>query len=129
MQRVLGVGREAEGEAQGEAMKVLVHADGGDCHGTPLVHGRCPKCGIRPDTQSTELWPERAEQEIRHRTITCDRESCLGGPDGTRSSVEIRCEVSDAEVVVALRAMRWRVTVHESGECERDRHHCGRCAR
>lgn len=35
---------------------VLVHADGGDCHGTPLVDGRCPKCGIHPDMQSTEFW-------------------------------------------------------------------------
>lgn len=36
---------------------VLVHADGGDCHGTPLVHHRCPVCGISPDMQSTEFWP------------------------------------------------------------------------
>lgn len=40
---------------------ILVHADGGDCHGTPLrqlVNGGsyCPKCGIRPDMQSTEYW-------------------------------------------------------------------------
>ena len=37
-------------------MKVFVHADGGDCHGTPLESGRCPKCGICPDSQSVELW-------------------------------------------------------------------------
>lgn len=37
--------------------RVLVHADGGACHGTPLVDGRCPNCGISPDMQSTELWP------------------------------------------------------------------------
>ena len=37
--------------------KVLVHADGGDCHGTPLTNENvCPKCGIHPDTQSTEFW-------------------------------------------------------------------------
>ena len=41
---------------------VLVHADGGDCHGTKLVEIRgggmmCPKCGISPDMQSTEFWP------------------------------------------------------------------------
>lgn len=41
---------------------ILVHADGGDCHGTPLrsypFGGHfCPKCGISPDMQSTEFWP------------------------------------------------------------------------
>jgi hypothetical protein len=48
-----------EGKAAGF---ILVHADGGDCHGTPLRQmpyggGReCPKCGISPDMQSTEFW-------------------------------------------------------------------------
>jgi hypothetical protein len=37
--------------------KVLVHADGGACHGAAVVHGRCSKCGIAPDMQSTEFWP------------------------------------------------------------------------
>jgi hypothetical protein len=37
--------------------RVLVHADGGACHGTRLRDGRCPACGIAPDMQSTELWP------------------------------------------------------------------------
>lgn len=46
--------------------KVHVHADGGDCHGTPLVDGRCPGCGIVPDVQSTELWP-MAEVALRAR--------------------------------------------------------------
>ena len=37
---------------------VLVHADGGECHGMALdPDGRCPGCGIHPDMQSTELWP------------------------------------------------------------------------
>ncbi len=36
---------------------VMVHADGGACHGTRLVNNQCPKCGIIPDMQSTELWP------------------------------------------------------------------------
>lgn len=36
---------------------VAVHADGGACHGTPLVAGRCPGCGIAPDMQSLELRP------------------------------------------------------------------------
>lgn len=40
---------------------ILVHSDGGYCHGTPLRRypdgGRfCPKCGISPDMQSTEFW-------------------------------------------------------------------------
>lgn len=40
---------------------VKVHADGGECHGTPLrlsVDGGhyCPKCGISPDMQGTEFW-------------------------------------------------------------------------
>ena len=41
---------------------ILVHADGGRCHGTPLrEHGftggyYCPKCLISPDMQSTEFW-------------------------------------------------------------------------
>lgn len=34
---------------------VLVHADGGACHGTPLEDYTCPKCGISPDMQSTEF--------------------------------------------------------------------------
>lgn len=37
-----------------------MHAAGGACHGTPIVDGRCPKCGIAPDTQSLELWPQPA---------------------------------------------------------------------
>ena len=35
---------------------VLVHGDGGACHGTPLEGWTCPKCGISPDMQSTEFW-------------------------------------------------------------------------
>jgi hypothetical protein len=42
---------------------VLVHADGGPCHGTALVNGRCPGCGIAPDMQSTELW-ERGKVKL-----------------------------------------------------------------
>lgn len=37
--------------------RVVVHADGGSCHGTRLVEGRCPSCGVAPDAQSTEFWP------------------------------------------------------------------------
>ncbi len=35
--------------------RVQVHADGGDCDGTPLVDNRCPKCGIAPDMQSVRI--------------------------------------------------------------------------
>jgi len=45
--------------------KVLVHADGGDCHGAQLVFGHCPGCGIVPDSQSTELWTQEAIDEER----------------------------------------------------------------
>jgi len=51
---------------------VLVHADGGTCHGTPLVDGRCPACGIVPDMQSTEMWP-RATVSLDARTPTLPR--------------------------------------------------------
>jgi hypothetical protein len=43
--------------------RVLVHADGGQCHGTPLVDGLCPRCGIAPDSQSTELWPVSSKMQ------------------------------------------------------------------
>jgi hypothetical protein len=36
--------------------KVLVHADGGDCHGRAIIDGICSGCGIAPDMQSTEFW-------------------------------------------------------------------------
>lgn len=35
---------------------VLVHADGGACHGRILGPDGCPGCGIVPDMQSTEFW-------------------------------------------------------------------------
>lgn len=43
---------------------ILVHADGGACHGVALMDvgggsRRCPKCGITPDMQSTEFWPRK----------------------------------------------------------------------
>jgi len=47
---------------------IMVHADGGDCHGTALRveadGGKiCPKCGISPDMQSTEFWaPESVKR-------------------------------------------------------------------
>lgn len=38
---------------------ILVHADGGKCHGTPLdKNGKCPECGIYPDMQSIEFWTQ-----------------------------------------------------------------------
>jgi hypothetical protein len=47
-------------------MYTLVHTDGGPCHGTALVDGRCPGCGIAPDMQSTELWPMG---EVKQRQV------------------------------------------------------------
>lgn len=38
---------------------VPVHADGGWCDGTPLIGGRCPRCGLSPDAQSVALAPPR----------------------------------------------------------------------
>jgi len=45
-------------------VRVKVHADGGACHGTPLVDGRCPKCGVVPDMQSIELWPDTPRRDL-----------------------------------------------------------------
>lgn len=43
---------------------VQVHADGGNCHGTPLdLTGQCPKCKIYPDMQSTEIWDRKLLNE------------------------------------------------------------------
>lgn len=50
-------------------MKVIVHADGGSCHGTPMKAGRCPKCGIYPDSQSVELWPEGSDFNPEHDSV------------------------------------------------------------
>ncbi len=38
---------------------VLVHAEGGDCHGTALQNERCPDCGMFPDMQGRGVawWP------------------------------------------------------------------------
>lgn len=66
---------------------VSVHADGGDCHGTQLVNGECPKCGIIPDMQSIELWPpedvngRKVEEKKMVETITAYR---TGHSDGYR---------------------------------------------
>ncbi len=46
-----------KGWATGPVRRGPVHADGGLCHGTPLVDGRCPGCGLVPDMQSIEMWP------------------------------------------------------------------------
>ena len=53
-------------------IKRVVHADGGDCHGTPLVDGKCPKCGIHPDMQSTEIWPFYDESRAWELISDCD---------------------------------------------------------
>lgn len=53
---------------------VLVHADGGKCHGTPLVDGKCPSCGIAPDTQSIEArpaWIYRPSPAVEPKCAEC----------------------------------------------------------
>lgn len=37
---------------------VLVHTEGGECHGKPIVKGICAGCGKDPDMRSTSLWFE-----------------------------------------------------------------------
>ena len=62
-----------EERSQALEARVLVHADGGDCHGSPLVDNpdstgqfRCEGCGLAPNTQSVELWPE---SQVRRRMV------------------------------------------------------------
>jgi hypothetical protein len=58
--------------------RVLVHADGGPCHGARIVNGRCGGCGIAPDTQSTELWasPEANLQGLLNGSPLDECERC-----------------------------------------------------
>ena len=48
-----------------EPTRVLVHSDGGACHGSRVVDGRCVGCGLAPDIQSTSLW---LDADARPRT-------------------------------------------------------------
>lgn len=60
---------------------VLVHADGGECHGTPLVNYRCPKCGIAPDMQSTEVWStEEVRSSLADKLTDFTEEDARRGP-------------------------------------------------
>lgn len=43
--------------AQSTETQVLVHTDGGSCHGQAIVGGICRGCGLSPDMQSTSRWP------------------------------------------------------------------------
>lgn len=54
---------------------VLVHADGGTCHGGRVLNGRCVICKMAPDTQSVELWPS---DQAREETPTLNTESGMG---------------------------------------------------
>jgi hypothetical protein len=65
------------------APRVLVHADGGACHGKPIVNGRCTGCGIAPDMQSTELVARTTDGEKRCSS-TLRRYRCeeLAGHEG-----------------------------------------------
>lgn len=60
--------------------KILVHADGGPCHGTPLINNRCPGCGIAPDMQSAELW----SVDLLNKNVVTARPSVsgAGSPEG-----------------------------------------------
>ena len=51
----------------GDRQRVLVHADGGACHGTMLVDWQCPTCGIAPDMQSCELWPREVAKRFTRK--------------------------------------------------------------
>jgi len=52
-------------------VKLKVHADGGDCHGSVLdAQGTCPKCGITPDMQSIEMWEVASTQPDGDRGTT-----------------------------------------------------------
>lgn len=57
--------------------RVLVHADGGDCHGLPIVNGLCAGCGLSPDTQSTELW---SRDQVRRQTGVIKCPGCGRSP-------------------------------------------------
>lgn len=83
-------------------VKRVVHADGGDCHGTPLVNGKCPKCGIHPDMQSTGIWPfydiDRAHELISNCDINQHWSAMMGVFRG-----ELRawfCEIAGAQAML-----------------------------
>ena len=85
--------------------RVLVHADGGACHGTPIVDGRCPKCGIAPDTQSLELWPQTDPLDVGVIS-DMDRPLVLSPADADRVAALIEERPWPTEAMRALFAER-----------------------
>lgn len=93
--------------------RVLVHADGGDCHGSRVVNGRCVKCGLAPDSQSTELWePAKVDRiaadhaaavKVEPTLVAVSdeelRDAYLNDPDDTLSGIRaVRAKLGAAEV-------------------------------
>jgi len=81
---------------------VLVHADGGACHGSRVVDGRCVGCGLAPDMQSTAMWLDAdarprtcaaAAKELTPMSDDTDPDFTFRLDDGARLSARCtRCE-------------------------------------
>jgi hypothetical protein len=82
---------------------VAVHADGGTCHGTPLVAGRCPRCGIAPDMQSVELRPA---DPLDAGVISSDAPIVLSPDDADRVAALLEERPGPTEAMRALFAER-----------------------
>ncbi len=82
---------------------VPVHADGGTCHGTPLVAGRCPRCGIAPDMQSVELRPA---DPLDAGVISSDAPIVLSPDDADRVAALLEERPGPTEAMRALFAER-----------------------
>ena len=78
---------------------VAVHADGGACHGTPLVAGRCPGCGIAPDMQSLELRPA---DPLDAGVISSDAPIVLSPDDADRVAALLEERPGPTEAMRAL---------------------------
>ena len=78
-----------------------VHADGGACHGTPLVAGRCPRCGIAPDMQSVEL-----RDPLDTGIISSDAPIVLSPDDADRVAALLEERPGPTEAMRALFAER-----------------------
>ena len=78
---------------------VMVHADGGACHGTPLVAGRCPGCGIASDMQSLELRPA---DPLDAGVISSDAPIVLSSDDADRVAALLEERPGPTEAMRAL---------------------------
>lgn len=77
--------------------RILVHADGGACHGMRIVNGRCSGCGIAPDTQSMEIWPA---DRVRYRSATEPNRKGRR-PMATRRCISMNRQLFDAAAAKA----------------------------